>query len=242
MSETDHNAPATDGDHLAAEYVLGVLDAEARRAAERRIAADPAFARDVAFWETRLTPLADSVPTLEPPRHLWSEIEDKLDFAARSRPHPQVSEPATLWQRVAFWRGMAFGSLGLAAASLVGAAVLLTRPPVQPPLVATLAQQTGGPAFVASVDRERRVVTVVPAAFAQQPGRVPELWLIPTGGAPRSLGLLNPAQPVALTISSELLPHANPNSALAVSIEPPGGSPTGLPTGPVVAQGRLTAL
>src|SRR5688500_1225061 len=96
MSETDHNAPATDGDHLAAEYVVGVLDAESRPAACRRIAADPAFARDVAYWETRLTPLADSVPTVEPRRNLWSEIEDKLDLAARRRPHPQVSGPATL--------------------------------------------------------------------------------------------------------------------------------------------------
>lgn len=242
MSDTDHNAPPPDGDHVAAEYALGVLDADARREAERRIGRDPAFAREVAFWEMRLTPLADSVPAVEPPRHLWGEIEEKLDFAARSRPQAQPSEPPTLWQKLAFWRGLAFGSLGLAAASLVGVAVLLTQPPAQPPLVATLAQQTGGPAFVASIDRDRRVVTVVPATFAQQPGRVPELWLIPPGGAPRSLGLLNPAQPVALTLSNELLPHANPNSALAVSIEPPGGSPTGLPTGPVVAQGRLTTL
>jgi anti-sigma-K factor RskA len=242
MSDTDHNAPASDGDHFAAEYVLGVLDADRRHEAERRIARDPHFAREVASWEERLTPLAASVPAVEPPRHLWREIESKLDFAARRRPQPQASEPAILWQRLAFWRGLAFGSLGLAAASLVAVAVLLTRPPEQPPLVATLAPQTGGPAFVATIDRERRLVTVVPAAFAQQPGRVPELWLIPPGAAPRSLGLLNPAQPVALIISTELLPHANPNSALAVSIEPPGGSPTGLPTGPVVASGRLTAL
>jgi anti-sigma-K factor RskA len=242
MSDTDHNASASDGDHLAAEYALGVLDATGRREAERRIARDPVFAREVAFWEARLTPLADAVAPVEPPAHLWDEVEQRLDFGARSRPGAATAEQAGIWQKLAFWRGLAFGSLGLAAASLVGVAVLLTRPPVQPPLIATLAQQTGGPAFVASVDRDKRLITVIPAAFAPQTGRVPELWLIPPGGNPRSLGLLNPAQTVALTISNELLPHANPNSALAVSIEPPGGSPTGLPTGPVVAQGRLTAL
>ena len=241
MSDSDHNAPAPDGEHLAAEYALGVLDAGARRTVEQRIARDPAFAREVAFWEARLTPLADAVAPVEPPAHLWGAIEQKLDFGARSRPQT-AGEPVSIWQKLAFWRGLAIGSLGLAAASVVGVAVLLNRPALQPPLVATLAQQTGGPAFVANIDRDKRLITVIPAAFAQQAGRVPELWIIPPGGSPRSVGLLNPSQPVALTISSELLPHANPNSALAVSIEPPGGSPTGLPTGPVVAQGRLTAL
>jgi anti-sigma-K factor RskA len=241
MSDTDHNASAPDGDHLAAEYALGVLAAAERREAERRIAGEPAFAREVAFWEARLTPLADGVAPVAPPEHLWGAIEQKLGFGAHNRPSA-AAERASIWHKLAFWRGLAFSSLGLAAASLVGIAVLLTRPPVQPPLIATLAQQSGGPAFIASIDRDKRLITVIPAAFAQQAGRVPELWLIPPGGNPRSLGLLNPAQPVALTLSSELLPHANPNSALAVSIEPPGGSPTGLPTGPVVAQGRLTAL
>jgi anti-sigma-K factor RskA len=242
MSDTDHNASAPDGEHLAAEYALGVLGAGARRAAEQRIARDPAFAREVAFWEARLTPLTDTVAPVEPPAHLWDSVEQRLDFGARSRPQAAAAEPASIWQKLAFWRGLAIGSFGLAAASLVGIAVLLNRPALQPPLVATLAQQTGGPAFVANIDRDKRLITVIPAAFTQQPGRVPELWIIPPGGNPRSLGLLNPSQPVALTISNELLPHANPNSALAVSIEPPGGSPTGLPTGPVVAQGRLTAL
>ena len=52
----------------AAEYVLGVLDATQRGAAERRIGRDPAFAREVAFWEERLGGLASAVPEVAPPR------------------------------------------------------------------------------------------------------------------------------------------------------------------------------
>ena len=94
MSDTDHNASAPEGEHLAAVYALGVLDARARRAAEQRIARDPAFAREVAFWEARLTPLADAVAPVEPPAQLWGAIEQRLDFGARSRPQALAAEPA----------------------------------------------------------------------------------------------------------------------------------------------------
>ena len=106
MSDTDHNASASDGDHLAAEYALGVLDAAGRREAERRIARDPLFAREVAFWEARLTPLADGVAPVEPPAHLWGEVEQRLDFGARVRPGAATAEPAGIWQKLAFWRGL----------------------------------------------------------------------------------------------------------------------------------------
>ena len=59
------------------------------------------------------------------------------------------------------------------------------------------------------------------------------------GATPRSLGLLDPLQEISLPIGSEL---ATPNAALAVSLEPAGGSPSGLPTGPVLFQGHLQAV
>jgi anti-sigma-K factor RskA len=76
---------------------------------------------------------------------------------------------------------------------------------------------------------------------ALQAGRVLELWSVPAQGAPRSLGLIKANGTTVL--SRERLPPAllkGGTAALAVSVEPPGGSPTGVPTGPVVFAGKLT--
>ena len=72
--------------------------------------------------------------------------------------------------------------------------------------------------------------------------RVPELWLIPPDGKPRPVGLLRADQTVTLTLPADLAALARKDTVLAVSLEPPGGSTTVLPTGPVIATGKLTSL
>ena len=64
-----------DNDLLAAEYVLGALEGDERREAERLLATDPAFARSVAVWQQRLTPLAAQIAPAAPPANLWGRIE-----------------------------------------------------------------------------------------------------------------------------------------------------------------------
>jgi anti-sigma-K factor RskA len=83
---------------------------------------------------------------------------------------------------------------------------------------------------------------VQPAAFSADATREAELWLIPADGKPRPLGMLRADRAVVITIPRELMAQAVANAVLAVSLEPPGGSTTGLPTGPVIAQGKLTTL
>ena len=93
------------------------------------------------------------------------------------------------------------------------------------------------------MDLKRGTIAVVPAAFTADATRVPELWLIPADGKPRPVGLLQGRQAGHAShcppIWSAL---AKSNAVLAVSLEPPGGSPTGQPTGPVIATGKLTSL
>ena len=89
---------------------------------------------------------------------------------------------------------------------------------------------------------QRGTVAIVPAAFRADATRVPELWLIPPDGRPRPVGLLRADAPVTLTLSGDLAGLAKNNAVLAVSLEPPGGSTTGLPTGPVIGTGKLTNL
>ncbi len=112
-----------------------------------------------------------------------------------------------------------------------------------PPLVASLDEKSGQPGFVAAANPADGSVTIVPAAFLTgEAQRAFELWVIPPGGSPHSLGLVDPAKPVKVVVPPELLPHVSADATLAISLEPPGGSPTGQPTGPIIANGKLASL
>jgi anti-sigma-K factor RskA len=235
MSEDDTIDPADGGNVIAAEYVLGVLGAAERRELERRLAQEPALDLEVAFWEERLGGLADAVAPVAPPDHTWARIE-----AAIAGP---AERPASVWQSLAFWRSFAFGSATLAAASIAALAYIGLVPTARPPLMATLAGSAGQPNFVAAITATGNSLVVVPAALLTTDPRAIELWLIPAGETrPRSLGLIQPGQPIKLEIPPDLAGRLTPDATLAVSLEPPGGSPTGQPTGPVIAAGKLTNL
>jgi anti-sigma-K factor RskA len=237
MSTDDTIGPSDGGKIIAAEYVLGVLGAEERREVERRMAHEPALAAEVAFWEDRLAGLADAVAPAAPPQAIWPRIEAAI--AA-----PLSPRPASTWQSLAFWRGFGIASAALAAASMAMLAYIGLAPTARTSLMATLGGSAGQPNFVATVSADGSSLVVVPATLLTSDPRAIELWLIPTGpGArPHSLGLIQPGQPIRLEIPPELAGRVTPDATLAVSLEPPGGSPTGLPTGPVIATGRLTNL
>jgi len=225
-----------EGERLtAAEYVLGVLGAAERHQAQQRLAHDQAFASAVAFWEERLGVLADAVAPVAPPDRAWSRIARAVRMPDPSRPRE------SLWQSLAFWRSFAIGAAALAAASIGGLTFVAISPP-RAPLLATLGTSSGQPTFVAANNAGGTSLTVVPAALLTQDPRAMELWLIPAGDKPHSLGLISPARPVRIDVPRELAARMTPDTALAVSMEPPGGSPTGQPTGPVIASGKLASL
>jgi anti-sigma-K factor RskA len=233
MSDDDTIDPADRGKLVAAEYVLGVLGAEERREVERRLMHEPALAAEVAFWEERLGVLADAVAPVAPPQHTWSQIEAAIAS-------PQAAQPASLWQNLAFWRGFGIASATLAAASIAALVYIGLIPATRAPLMATLAGSSGQPNVVAAVTGTD--LLVVPAALLTNDPRAVELWLILPNQRPHSLGLIHPGQAMRLTIPPDLADRLTPDAALAISLEPPGGSPTGQPTGPVIASGRLTRL
>lgn len=237
MSDDHTIDPADGGKTIAAEYVLGVLGAEERREVERRLAHEPALASEVAFWEERLGVFADAVAPVAPPQHTWSQIEAAIHA-------PTTARPASLWHSLAFWRRFGIASATLAAASIAALVYIGLVPATRTPLMATLAGSSGQPNFVAAVTATGNDLLVVPAALLTNDPRAIELWLIPPGPdqRPRSLGLIEPGQPMRLTIPPDLAGQLTPDAALAVSLEPPGGSPTGQPTGPVIASGKFTRL
>jgi anti-sigma-K factor RskA len=220
-----------DDELLAAEYALGVLAGTERAAAERLFERDANFARMVAAWEQRLTPWAREIEEVSPPPHIWNAIEAALPAAQPRRD--------SLWQSLMFWRGFALAS-ALAAACL-GGLIYFGAIGGRAPLLATI-EGGGARVFVATVDTKNHSIAVVPAAFSADTTRVPELWLIPADGKPRPLGLLRGDRAVTIVIPPEFVAQTVSNAVLAVSLEPPGGSPTGQPTGPVIGTGKLTSL
>ena len=225
---------------LAAEHALGVLGAEERRAAEHRMASDPAFAALVEAWRERLQPMAEGLAPVAPRAVVWTGIERAL--------------PANdnLVARLRFWRTATAGSLALAAASIAAAVFVAARPPqvVAPPpgqlLNASLVSQTGAPVplFVAAYDPVRKALIVTSLVRpGGDPAHVHELWVIPADGKPRPLGFIEPGKTKAMPMPQALLPALAAGSSIAVSVEPPGGSPNrDAPSGPIAAVGKLAEI
>lgn len=229
MSDVTTQLP--EDDLLAAELALGVLADTERTAAESRAARDPAFASLVIAWEERLAPWATEIADVTPPPQVWERIAASL---------PVEKKSSGWWQNLAFWRGFSLAT-GALAAACIGALIYLGNAPQVAPLTAGI-DGGGHRHFVATVDKRAGNIAVVPAAYSADATREPELWLIPADGKPRPLGMLRADRAVTIKIPSELTALAVGNAVLAVSLEPPGGSPTGQPTGPVIATGKLTSL
>ena len=102
-----------------------------------------------------------------------------------------------------------------------------------PQYVSVMADPTGKPLWLVKLGERTLRVTVVGAA-KEQPGKSYELWMLPEGGNPVSLGVLPQRGEQTVALSDAALTALARSSALAVSLEPEGGSPTGLPTGPVL--------
>jgi anti-sigma-K factor RskA len=231
MTETDNHEAFSADDLFAAEYALGVLAGTERNAAAQRVARDHSFATLVAAWEERLAPWTAELPEVAPPPQVWDRIAAQLASAPRPR--------ANFSQNIALWRS--FGIASALAAACLAVLLYLSAPSQQTALVASI-EGGGQPMFVAVIDVKHGAIAVVPAGYRPDPVRVPELWLIPPGGKPLPLGVLPADRPTQIAIPDAFANQARPDASLAVSLEPPSGSPTGQPTGPVIGSGKLTNL
>jgi len=219
-------------ERLAAEYVLGTMPGRSRRRFERLMDDDPALAQMVGDWAARLLPLDMAMPAAEPPAYVWRAIERRIGGEVAAAPTSSFRQ----WlNSLAFWRGLALAG-GLATAALALFLTVAPRP-LPPIVVAVLASHGGETGWVAVAGPKTGEVSFSAVApEAESKPHAFELWGI-AGGPPRPLGLLpqRPGGAVTLTVA-ELPP---PGGVLAVSFEPPGGSPTGSPTGPVLYQGKV---
>jgi anti-sigma-K factor RskA len=221
-------------DALAAQYALGTLPARPRARIDRIAVADATVARALRGWERRIAMLADGAPPIAPSDRVWAALAQRLGLEdARTEPW---------WRRLGFWRPFALASF--AAAFALAVSLFVPRADLQQEsIVVVLAGPDARPALVASVPRGDRVLAVKALApVTVPPGRALELWMLPGQGPPRSLGIVpgSGVGQVRLATSPDLAFRGI--DALAISLEPAGGSPTGLPTGPVLYTGRIERL
>ncbi|MBD0270687.1 MAG: anti-sigma factor [Acetobacteraceae bacterium] len=227
-------------DALAGEYVLGTLEAGAVRDVERSLAAGDVELREaVAAWEARLAPLTVLAPQEAPPPDLWARIEAALPAApgAAAVAPPQMFEPRRPDRRWSDpWRWLALGSSAVAAGL---AALLLVRPAPEAPLMTVLLTNRDQPAWLVEADRGGALRLAAVNRQPVPPDRVMQLWALPQGAtAPTSLGLI-PSGAGQYSASTAAI-RPSPGMLVEITLEPPGGSPTGRPTGPVLFIGRLS--
>ena len=250
-------------DELAGEYVLGTLPYARRLEIEQRLATDIRLRAAVQSWQEQLLPLAQLAPPVEPSVQLWQRIVGSLQARAQQRaPQPDAvpAKPIAAraprahasnagasgwWSSLQLWRGLA--GTGFAAAAVM-AAVLVTRSLSLPGgavstqyVVVLVAPGGNAPGWVVQASSPRQLSLSPIGQGAVPAGKALQFWTKgDTWTAPVSLGLVTPGE--ALKVPLDQLPPLQPNQLFELTLEPPGGSPTGRPTGQIQFIGRAVKV
>lgn len=216
-------------DRLAAEYVLGTLRGRARRRFERWFVS-PQVGSLVKAWEARLAGFEPPMERVTPPESVWRGIETRLDLRGQQR------APARRWLAIAAAAAV-FAVVGYFALRQVGPPGVVA-PPVLASTERALLQSEDAQTIYWRVEvlgDNQELSLHVHAVHDLPPGKSHELWaVLDDGTAPVSLGLMphtGDHHRVLTAAQRDALRHSK---AVAVSLEPEGGSPTGVTTGPIL--------
>lgn len=223
-------------DRLAADYVLGLLRHRARARFERLCTEFLPALRARQAWEDLLLPLSVGA-ALAPRAELWPRIRDAIEALKEENFLAFPAKPSRGTRR---WRWVALAASLVAVAFLLGRLTFWNAPAWQP--VAVLAPANAAPLWrlERSADASKIHLRAM-APIALNAANSYELWILPSGkGNPVSLGLLPRQGDVERVLTPAQRALLLAAFQVAVSLEPPGGSPTGLPTGPVIIVAAVT--
>ena len=227
MTDTSNMTPE-DRDARIAEYVLGTLAGDERTAFEAELGRDETLRRAVATWSDRLQPLADSVAPVAPPLALRDRILARIGGAERDTQRFSIVR----------WLAWTLGASAVAAAVAVAAVILFTPQPTALGGYAMLREQNESlSVIVFQIDKDRRQMVLLAQTPGAGTGKDFELWVLPPGKNPVSLGVLKAEERIERPIDAMRAALIQPGTTLAVSLEPTGGSASGAPTGPVLYTG-----
>ncbi|MFJ7311206.1 anti-sigma factor domain-containing protein [Pseudomonas sp. NPDC098747] len=213
---------------LAADYAIGLMSAPARRRFEQLLLDDAALRAELANWQESLASLTDGLPEHPLPERVWHGITTRV-------------EPQTLHlpEKRPFWNWLRATAAACSLVALVFLGSLYNRDDAR--YEATLLSADAQPAL--KVEAHEDYLQIEPLTLAAVgPDRSLELWAIPADGKPISLGVIPAGGKGKVELNDAQKVLIGKPIALAVSLEPKGGSSTGQPTGPVLYQGGLAAL
>lgn len=213
---------------LAADYAIGLMPAAARRRFDQLLLEDAALRAELAHWQDSLVSLTEALPEQPVPERVWEAITARIEPQ-----HLHVPEKRSFWN----WMRVTVALCSLVV--VVFLSTLYNRDDAR--YSATLLSADAQPAL--KVEAHENYLNVEPltlAAVASEQSL--ELWAIPADGKPISLGVIPRDGKGKVELNEAQQALIGKPIALAVSLEPKGGSPTGQPTGPVLYQGALAAL
>ncbi|MCY7280692.1 MAG: anti-sigma factor [Sphingomonas bacterium] len=222
-------------DTTAAELALGVLDGAERAGALRRMIGEPAFARDVERWRDHFALLFAGVSEQSPPEGMFKKIEARIDGRAIAQ---RTVNP---WKPTAIAASLAALAMTAVALRPVEAPVTIPVAVATAPMIAAMALTDTNASQPALYDADAGMVKM-PGPMPIPEGRSAQLWVIEGDQAPKPLGTFRATGPGAYVAEARIGAVITPGTKLAITIEPIGGSPTGKPTGPVIASGLLSKV
>jgi len=235
-------SPTSENRTLAAEFVLGLLDAQAQAEAERRLKSDPAFAREVEQWRARFAAFDQTAEEMPVGDALWQRIEQST-----RQPAPREAASGAwrnLWNSLPAWRSATAFAAVLAItfgiASFVATQFARDEAARKPVYVAILVDDaTKNAGAVVNAFADGRVEMIPLTEINVPPDKALEIWTLwDRSVGPRSVGLIERARTVILNLNA--LPKTGENQLFEITLEPKTGSPIGRPTGPVLFKGTTT--
>lgn len=236
----------------AGELALGVLEGSDLAAARRLQLSDVTFAGAVEWWEARLGAMSEGAQSALPSDAVWQGIVARIDAIDAQRNMPAAALAPDRGRGPAGWSiAAALVGVSAAAAALV---LFLSTPatsPVAPPeiaavagdqLVAQLADAEANRSLASRIDPESGQLRLAIAGLEAEPGKTPELWVIPAGGAPISLGAIPQQGNFARDLSVEESSLLAAGATLAVTFEDDTGERHETPTMPILLAGPLAEV
>ena len=243
---TDRVPDLDERDLLAAELAFGLLDGDDLVQALELRRTDAPFDALVARWEAQAATELQTLTPVAPPAALWQRIDDAMPHAATILPFAAPRADAQLGRKLAFWRTGGDHRGG----NRSGAGAGRRHPIASRARTAGRNRRSGDPIGDSANRRRRRSADrnrglrsgggndAVKLAVEDGAGVVPEFWIIPADGTPRSLG--RQASNASLTQEQRELVFAG--GQFAVSLEPDDGKTSAVPRGRVLGAGAIQLL
>ena len=222
---------------LTDEYVLGTLQGPARRRFERLIQMDAEWRAELDATARQLNVLAEVLPPTPVPNRVWDQVQQRI------APSRLAAVPTRLswWERLGFWQGCAITASALSVLLAVYIAVRPLSPAASTLIVVITDDAQKRASWVVSTTADASRLTIEALKPHPLPAdRVFQLWVkFPQEVLVRPVGLIPAAGRTTLPVATGLATQLVKAEKFGVSIEPPGGSPTGQPTTPAQFHGAL---